>query len=398
MDNDTSVRFEEETNLPHQKNEGKEKNMFCQKKTLKSILIAVLAVLCIIGGIFIHRFHSSAAIQYNTFSRTIRKDPLQPIQVKPKSNKPDLLMNAHEPSAPKDFKKQSEKGQPTLLITPKASDTSSIHPKDINKESIIASEQEKETLSSISKQNPTSAQQPVDKISSEQGTETQKALNDFPLLNNPQSVTDKSSVASNETVSQQNPLNPDLSDSTLETIPQTEGTQTSSAPTISLRDVLLLRDRFLNGEPCFEEYEKINALENKNQKIQDVLNTLAPYCLSHLKAVPELEKTFRQDKKQAVITYYHVTEPRFIAYLKAIPTYLIDIREINPKGNTPIETLDKIHNEIEKQNIEKALALTDTLPDYMKSALSSFHREAQIYLRAKKSVEKLVLSFEAQGE
>ncbi len=396
MDNDTSIRFEEE-NLSRPQNEG-EKNTFRQKKMLKSVLIGILAILCIIGGIFIHRFHSSAAIQYNTFSKTIRKDPLQPIQVKPKSNKPDLLTKAHEVSAPKDFKKKSEKVLPALVVTPKASEPSSIHAEETNKEPIVASEQEKEAPSFVAEQNPISDKQPVDKTSSEQGTETQKALNDFPLLNNPQSVADESSVASNETESQQNPLNPDLSDSTLETIPQTEGTQTSSAPTISLRDVLLLRDRFLNGEPCLEEYEKINALENKNQKIQDVLNTLAPYCLSHLKAVSELEKTFRQDKKQAVITYYHVTEPRFIAYLKAIPTYLIDIREINPKGNTPIETLDKIHNEIEKQNIEKALALTDTLPDYMKSALSSFHREAQIYLRAKKSIEKLVLSFEAQGE
>ena len=166
----------------------------------------------------------------------------------------------------------------------------------------------------------------------------------------------------------------------------------------SLADALLFKEHFLTEESCFEDYQKLLNTTHKTTLTDDVLNNLSPYCLSNQSAIKNVRDAFLKNKKKALIVYYKENNPSWLAYLKAIPASLVEIRKINPTEDTPKDLIYKAQNEIDSQNISKAIDLITKLPLTMQQKMTDFYREAAIYNRAKNSIDQLILSFEVKGE
>lgn len=166
----------------------------------------------------------------------------------------------------------------------------------------------------------------------------------------------------------------------------------------SLIDALQFKEHFLTEASCYEDYQKLLNASHKSHLATDVLNNLSPYCLSHQSAVENVKNAFLKNKKRAIVAYYKENNPEWIAYLKAIPATLIEIRKINPINDTPKDILHKAQNEIYKQNISQAVDYVTKLPLPMQQKMTDFYREAAIYNRAKNSIDQLILSFEEKGE
>lgn len=181
------------------------------------------------------------------------------------------------------------------------------------------------------------------------------------------------------------------------TLPQEENKNTKMDG-FSLSDALLFKEHFLTEENCYEDYQKLLNVSNKTFLANDVLNNLSPYCLSNQSAIKNVRSAFLKNKKKALIVYYKENNPSWIAYLKAIPASLIEIRKINPTKNNPKDILYSAQNEIDSQNISKAIDLITKLPLTMQQKMTDFYREAAIYNRAKNSIDQLILSFEVKGE
>ena len=179
---------------------------------------------------------------------------------------------------------------------------------------------------------------------------------------------------------------------------QNKTTETIQPFGFSLKEALEFKERFLTEDTCHTDYQKLLNLSNKTNEVMDVLNDLAPYCLSNQKPVENLREAFLKDKKEALIVYYKENNPTWLAYLKVIPASLIEIRKINPRTNKPKDILYKAQNEILSQNVSKAIEYVTMLPLSMQRKMNNFYREAAIYNRAKNSLDQLILSFEIKGE
>ncbi len=229
----------------------------------------------------------------------------------------------------------------------------------------------------------------------------------------PQNEVENTSLPSpeNNVLSLNNPFNEIKTEETLspETITEEQNTQDEqqalsqekSTPQIdgfSLSDALLFKEHFLTEESCYEDYQKLLNVSNKTFLANDVLNNLSPYCLSNQSAIKNVRSAFLKNKKKALIVYYKENNPSWLAYLKAIPASLIEIRKINPTKNNPKDILYSAQNEIDSQNISKAIDLITKLPLTMQQKMTDFYREAAIYNRAKNSIDQLILSFEVKGE
>ena len=166
----------------------------------------------------------------------------------------------------------------------------------------------------------------------------------------------------------------------------------------SLADALRFKDRFLTEDNCYEDYQKLSNATNKTPEATEVLENLYPYCIINQGAVKNVKSAFLKNKKEALIVYYRETNPLWLAYLKAIPAMLIEIRRINPQKDKPKDILYKAQNELYSQNVSKAMDLVNTLPLSMQQKMGDFFREAGIYNSAKESLDQLILSFEKQGE
>lgn len=166
----------------------------------------------------------------------------------------------------------------------------------------------------------------------------------------------------------------------------------------TLKEAIEFKEHFLTEDSCATDYQKLLNLSYKTKEVYDVLNDLSPYCLSNQKPVKNLREAFLKDKKEALIVYYKENNPKWLAYLKAIPASLIEIRKINPDTNKPKDILYKAQNEILSQNVTKAIEYVTMLPLSMQRKMNNFYREAAIYNRAKNSLDQLILSFEPKGE
>lgn len=336
------------------------------KKTLKSILITVLSILCITGGVLIHKIHSLSAerTQYRALpviknQLSVTSDTVKSSISKTKTVKPDLTV----PSTLSTVAEQTgakEKAIPPVLTVAEAittPDQVEMVPTEIP---IFTSPVVPEMNSSL---NPVASQ----------GSETVTASNSL-----------TNAVENEEKDIVENPLPKAVH------YPKLEG--------FTLRDALLFKEHFLTEESCFDDYQKLLHANGKNQEALDVLNDLSPYCLTNQQPVKNVRSAFLKDKKKALIVSYREKKPAWIAYLKAIPASIIEIRKINPVTDKPKDILYKAQNEINRQNVSKAVDLVTQLPLSMQLVMKNFYREAAIYNRAKNSIDMLILSFEYKGE
>ncbi len=192
---------------------------------------------------------------------------------------------------------------------------------------------------------------------------------------------------------------PAESDKVAMTVPVTTPTITSKPSfDYTLNDAITFKEHFLKGLPCESDYNKLLSARYKSSETQEVLNNLLPYCNGQQNTITNIRNVFLKNKKQALIAGYKEKSPKWIAYVKAVLVSVIEIRKLNPTTGKPKDIIYKAQNELYKQNIDGAAKLLRTLPAVMQEQMSDFFREAEIYVRADNSLNKLILSFENKGE
>lgn len=164
-----------------------------------------------------------------------------------------------------------------------------------------------------------------------------------------------------------------------------------------MAQALLFKEHFLTGLSCREDYQTLSAVQHKTPVMREVLNGLAPYCRHEVSALENVKEAFVNNKRKALVMMYQEKSPHWISYLKSVLVYLIEIRKLNPASSRPKDILYKAQNELYHNNIVKATLLLKQLPPIMQEAMPDFFRESEIYLRADKSLNELILSFEKEG-
>lgn len=336
------------------------------RKTLKSILITILSILCITGGVLIHKIHSLSTKNYpytsistnHTQKQTHHTTP--PLVKAPISNHSEITSDSVL-SLQQDKPKLKELDNSSVLTVAKA-EIPTINENIMPTALSVLPETDTPPTTPILKSDETN-----EKISQSQ----EISLDD---LNNDQNKALSAKIQSKKIVSQG----------------QLEG--------FTLGDALLFKEHFLTEESCFDDYQKLLHASGKTPEALDVLNNLSPYCLTNQPPVKNVRDAFLQDKKKALIVSYREKNPFWIAYLKAIPASIIEIRKINPTTNKPKDILYKAQNEINRQNVSKAVDYVTQLPLPMKLVMKDFYHEAAIYNRAENSIDMLILSFEYKGE
>ena len=300
-------------------------------RILKPILITLLSILCLTGGIVLHKLHSveTKMNSKNSYGSYTASSSLSLL----KENTSIPLDNPLNP----------------------LSTISTINNLSINEEENLTKSNKSEEIPQANLQDEILAQAPVlEPAVSEEAN---------------------------------GPINPAKNISTL-----------SFLDGFTLKDALEFKENFLAENNCKNNYQKLLNVPNKTPEALAVLNDLSPYCLNDQKPVLNVLEAFLENKKEAIIAYYKKNNPAWLAYLKAIPISLIEIRRINPQKDTPKNILYKAQNELLSQNVENAVNFVTKLPLEMQQKMDEFYREAAIYNRSLQSLDQLILSFERKGE
>lgn len=171
-----------------------------------------------------------------------------------------------------------------------------------------------------------------------------------------------------------------------------------TAETVTLLDVLRLRDRFQDGLSCRAELQKIIRHAWETPQFEEAVQRLTPFCIAQDNPVQRINKIFLSNKKRALIAAYRQEHPQWAAYLKALGNALVAVRPLNPAGETPDMLLHRAHSALEKGEIAQAYRLIQALPPPVRENMSGFALEAQEYLAAENALNQLIAAWPAKGE
>ena len=167
-------------------------------------------------------------------------------------------------------------------------------------------------------------------------------------------------------------------------------------PMLSLADALRLRDHLAAGKECSDNLQKIVKSQVPSSNHRDYLiDRLMPVCMMH-HPFQEMEKEFKSDKKQALLTYYRLNNPAWLAYLKAVGTALVDIRRIHPVKQRAKDIISLAQNALILHDVSQTLSYIRKLPPEIQADFTEFIRLADAYISAQQAAEELVLSFERE--
>ncbi|MBR6412103.1 MAG: hypothetical protein IKS41_02950 [Alphaproteobacteria bacterium] len=169
-------------------------------------------------------------------------------------------------------------------------------------------------------------------------------------------------------------------------------------PLLSLENTLQLRDHLAQGQSCLEDLKILmkNNLPNREDKDR-LIEKLMPVCTVR-SVFQGIEDTFYKNRKKALMTYYRLNNPTWLAYLKTFGSSLVDIRKLNPSKEKPKDMISSAQNALVMKNLSEALQKIQKLPPEIRSEFNDFIGQAQTYLAAQKEVENLILSFGRKGE
>ena len=165
----------------------------------------------------------------------------------------------------------------------------------------------------------------------------------------------------------------------------------------SLRDALIFRDHFLSEQPCGDDFRKLILSDDKTLVTQEVIKSTSYFCLTTNNVYGELNEAFLSAKKQAIIQSFYQKNPKWKARILSAISRMIQIRNLNPKGDTPSDLLDKAHMALDNKNITRTVEIISELPPYMQSEFKDFLEKSKNYADASNALENLILSY-AKGE
>lgn len=171
-----------------------------------------------------------------------------------------------------------------------------------------------------------------------------------------------------------------------------------SVPTLAFEEALLLRDHLNTGKSCLSDFKKVMKAEFRSKEEKEQLvEKLMPVCTAR-SVFQNIEDTFYKNRKKALMTYYRLNNPLWLAYVKTILVRLVDMRKLNPNTEKPKDMISSAQNALHMKNLDMALQTVLKLPPAIQKDFRDFIGEAETYLGAQKEVENLILSFGQKGE
>ena len=169
-------------------------------------------------------------------------------------------------------------------------------------------------------------------------------------------------------------------------------------PLLSLENALQLRDHLAAGQSCLADLKIIMKarLSNANEKDR-LVEKLMPVCTVR-SVFDSIEDTFYKNRKKALMTYYRLNNPTWLAYLKAFGASLVDVRRLEPLKEKPKDIISMAQNDLNMKNLAGAIQKIQKLPSEMQMDFNEFMGLADTYLVAQKEAENLILSFGRKGE
>ena len=172
-------------------------------------------------------------------------------------------------------------------------------------------------------------------------------------------------------------------------------------PALTLGEALRLRDHLDDGVSCTGDLQRILktrlVLADEALK-EELIERLIPVCTGDDIMLREMNRVFVQEKKQALMTYYKMNNPRWLAYLKAIGSAVVDIRHVHPVKQKPKDIVSLAQNALNMHDVAQAVAQVRKLPPAMQDEFRTFVALAETYTAAERAAEDLILSFERKGK
>lgn len=172
-------------------------------------------------------------------------------------------------------------------------------------------------------------------------------------------------------------------------------------PALTLGEALRLRDHLDDGVSCTGDLQRILktrlVLADEALK-EELIERLIPVCTGDDIMLREMNRVFVREKKQALMTYYKMNNPRWLAYLKAIGSAVVDIRRVHPVKQKPKDIVSLAQNALNMNDVAQAVAQVRKLPPAMQDEFRTFVALAETYTAAERAAEDLILSFERKGK
>lgn len=172
-------------------------------------------------------------------------------------------------------------------------------------------------------------------------------------------------------------------------------------PALTLGEALRLRDHLDDGVSCTGDLQRILktrlVLADEALK-EELIERLIPVCTGDDIMLREMNRVFVREKKQALMTYYKMNNPRWLAYLKAIGSAVVDIRRVHPVKQKPKDIVSLAQNALNMHDVAQAVAQVRKLPPAMQDKFRTFVALAETYTAAERAAEDLILSFERKGK
>jgi len=169
-------------------------------------------------------------------------------------------------------------------------------------------------------------------------------------------------------------------------------------PMLPLEVALNLRDHLALGASCLSEFKTIMKSRIPGNIDRDnLIETLMPVCVNQA-AFEDMETVFKASKKRALMTYYLLNNPIWLAYLKTVGTTLVDVRRLHPLKQKPKDLMSLAQSALAAHHMVKARDYIQKLPAEMQKDFGEFLRLSMAYEKAQTATDQLILSFGKKGE
>ena len=162
-----------------------------------------------------------------------------------------------------------------------------------------------------------------------------------------------------------------------------------SSNSYSVLKAIELRDALKSGSDCRPLLEELIALPNKTPEMDQALMKLLQSCLDR-PITGQMKQAFYAAKKRAILRIFQAENPTYIAYLKALPYFIIHIRKKNPTTNAPLDILDRIQNAIDEERPQLVLKLIPELPENVQATLHDVTQLAEAEFNLNKTLNQLM--------
>jgi len=152
-----------------------------------------------------------------------------------------------------------------------------------------------------------------------------------------------------------------------------------------------LRDDFLFAHSCSHSFQAA-MIELKPEEATKIAQFLSVFCQNNASPTQELDALFKKSKTNALKLLYRELDPSWKGYIKSIFLSLVQIRNLNPIKENVENILDHAHLALERKQIEKSLSFIQKLPPLTQQAMAPYIQLAEQYLRAKKTLDELILN------